>query len=230
VLAASACFTVFAQSAEPPGVDEVLTTYIHALGGAAAIDRITTREVQGSVGLRAHITYFWQKPDQVLRIGKGNRIGINGGAGWIAPRRGRTKKLGRGAERPLQMDANPLRYVRLKELYPKFVSSPTETVEDRAMHVIAAPNNLGVTKFYFDAETHLLRRIEETGETSAYFKTTTDFLEYKEVNATKFPFRIIHSTTEPGGAEEDFRVNKVIENVPLNPAAFSNPRIDPVAR
>jgi len=75
-----------------------------------------------------------------------------------------------------------------------------------------------------------LRRIEETGETSAYFKTSTDFLEYKEVNATKFPFRIVHSTTEPGGAKEDFRVNKVTDNVPLNPAAFSNPRVDPIAR
>ena len=230
MLAALACLSLFAQSAKPPGIDEVLSAYIQALGGAAAINRITTREVQGSVGLRAHVTYFWQKPDYVLRIGKGNRIGLHGGAGWIAPRRGRTKKLGRAAARPLQMDANPLRYVRLKELYPELVPSPPETVEDRRMHVIAAPNNLGVTKFYFDAETHLLRRIEETGETSAYFKTSTDFLEYKAVTATKFPFRIVHSTTEPGGAKEDFRVNKVTDNVPLNPAAFSNPRVDPIAR
>jgi len=74
------------------------------------------------------------------------------------------------------------------------------------------------------------RRIEETGETSAYFKTSTDFLNYKTVNAVQFPFRIVHSTTEPGGAKEDLRVSKVIENGPVNPTAFSNPRADPKGR
>ena len=116
---------------------------------------------------------------------------------------------------------------RLKEMYSELGPGPPETVDARAMHLIVAPNNLGATKFYFDAGTHLLRRIEETGETSAYFKTSTDFLNYKTVNAVRFPFRIVHSTTEPGGAKEDLRVSKVIENDPVNPAAFSNPRADP---
>jgi hypothetical protein len=128
------------------------------------------------------------------------------------------------------MDANPLRYVHLKELYPELKAGPPETVEARAMHVIVAPNNLGATKFYFDAETHLLRRIEETGETSAYYKTSTDFLDYKTAGAIEYPFRIVHTTTEPGGEKEDFRAGKVIDNAPVNPAAFNNPRADPKGR
>jgi hypothetical protein len=212
-------------------VDDVLTAYTNAVGGAAAIDRITTREIHGTlggtVGLHARVTYFWQKPNKVLRIGKGDRTGFDGSGGWIAPRRGRTKKLGRGGARPLEIDANPLRYVRLKDLYPELNAAPAETVDGRPMHLIVAPNNLGATKFYFDAETHLLRHIEETGETSAYYKTSTDFLDYKTAGAIQFPFRIVHSTTEPGGEKEDFRIGKVIDNQPVNPAAFSNPRADP---
>ncbi len=227
MLAGSACLSLFAQSPKPPSVNKVLAAYTDALGGSAAIDHITSREIHGSVGFHASVTYFWQKPNKVLRIAKGNRIGFDGGKGWIAPNRGRTKKLERGGARPLEMDADPLRYVRLKELYPKLDAAPPETVEERPMHLIVAANNLGATKFYFDAETHLLRRIEETGETSAYYKTSTDFLDYKTVDAVRFPFRIVHSTTEPGGAKEDFRVGKVISNVPVNPAAFSNPRADP---
>jgi hypothetical protein len=227
VLTTSACLSIFAQSAKPPGVDEVLAAYTQALGGATAIDSVTSREIHGKLGLRTGVTYYWQKPNKVLRIGKGSRIGFDGASGWIAPKRGRTKRLGRGAGRPLEMDANPLRYIRLKELYPELSAAPPETVEERPMHVIVAPNNLGATKFYFDAETHLLRRIEETGETSAYYKTSTDFLDYKSVNGVQFPFRIVHSTTEPGGAKEEFRVSKVVENIPLNPAAFNNPRVDP---
>ena len=30
----------------------------------------------------------------------------------------------------------------------------------------------------------------------------------------QFPFRIVHSTSEPGGAKEDFRVRKVIAMSP----------------
>jgi hypothetical protein len=230
VLAGSAWLSLFAQPAKPPSVNDVLAAYTNALGGAAAIDRITTREIHGRVGLHAGVIYFWQKPNNVLRIGKRNRIGFDGSSGWIVAQHGRTKKLGRGAARPLEMDANPLRYVRLKELYRELNAGPPEMVEARAMQVIVAPNNLGATKFYFDTETHLLRRIEETGETSAYYKTSTDFLDYKTVGAIQYPFRIVHSTTEPGGAKEDFRAGKVIYNAPVNPAAFNNPRADPKGR
>ena len=182
------------------------------------------------MGVHAHVTYYWQKPNKVLRLSKRDRISFDGSGGWIAERRGRTKRLGRDAGKRLEADANPLRYVHLREMYSELGPGPPETVDARAMHLIVAPNNLGTTKFYFDAGTHLLRRIEETGETSAYFKTSTDFLNYKTVNAVQFPFRIVHSTTEPGGAKEDLRVSKVIENEPVNPAAFSNPRADPKGR
>jgi hypothetical protein len=230
VLAGSACLALFAQSPKPQSVNNVLAAYTSALGGAAAIDRIATREIRGTVGLRTRVTYYWQKPNKVLRVSKGNRIGFDGSSGWIAVRRGRTKRLARDAGKRLEMDANPLRYIRLKEMYSELGPGPSETVDARAMQLIVAPNNLGATKFYFDAGTHLLRRIEETGETSAYFKTSTDFLNYKTVHAVQFPFRIVHSTTEPGGAKEDLRVSKVIENEPVNPAAFSNPRAAPKAR
>ncbi|HMJ60721.1 MAG TPA: hypothetical protein VK493_03120 [Bryobacteraceae bacterium] len=229
-MAGSACLSLFAQSPKPESVNDVLAAYTGALGGAAAIDRIATREVRGTVGLHAHVTYYWQKPNKVLRLSKRDRIGFDGSGGWITERRGRIRRLGRDAGKRLEADANPLRYVHLREMYSELGPGPPETVDARAMHLIVAPNNLGTTKFYFDAGTHLLRRIEETGETSAYFKTSTDFLNYKTVNAVQFPFRIVHSTTEPGGAKEDLRVSKVIENEPVNAAAFSNPRADPKGR
>lgn len=219
-----------AQSPKPESVDDVLAAYTRALGGAAAIDRITTREVHGTAGLAAHVTYYWQKPNRVLRIGKRDRIGFDGSAGWIARHGRRVQRLKRGAGPRLEIDANPLRYIHLRQLYSELGPGPPETVDERPMHLIVAPNNLGATKFYFDAGTHLLRRIEETGETSAYYTTSTDFLNYKAVDAIEFPFRIVHSTTEPGGTKEDFRVGKVIENEPLNAAAFSNPRADPKGR
>jgi hypothetical protein len=220
LLGGSACVPLFAQAPLFRSVDEVLTSYTQALGGSGAIDRITTREVHGTAH-HTSLTYYWQKPDKVLMIAKHERIGFDGGRGWIVARRRPLKRLARGGERHLEIDANPLRYARLKELYSELAPAPPETLDARTMDLLVAPNNLGATKFFFDTGTHLLRRIEETGETSAYYKTSTDFLNYTRVNALQFPFRIVHSTTEPGGFKEDFRVSKVINNVELNPAIFS---------
>lgn len=215
-----------AQSPKSESVEDVLAAYVNALGGVAAIDQVTSREIHGSTSLLGHVTYYWQKPDKVLRVSRHEKIGYDGSNGWIAPGRNKLKKLSRFAQTPLEIDANPLRYARLKDLYSDLAVGKPETIDERPMRLIVAPNNIGATRFYFDSETHLLRRIEETGETSAYFKITVDFLDYKPVNALQFPFRIVHSTTERGGKEEDFRIGKVTDNVPLNPAAFSNPRID----
>jgi hypothetical protein len=123
------------------------------------------------------------------------------------------------------MDANPLRYVYLKTLYPGGVSvAPNETVDSRPMNVLVAPNNLGAAKLYFDAQTHLLCRVEETGEVSAYYKNIAEFIDYKKVENVLFPFRIVHSSTAPGGAKTEFRISHVTENVKLEPGIFDRPQ------
>jgi hypothetical protein len=208
----------FAQAPKPRSVDDVLQAYIQAVGGLPAVDKITTREVRGR-----RLTYYWQKPDKVLQIDKKERTGYDGSTGWTSSRKKKVKHLPRGEELALEMDANPLRYVHLKDLYSELNPAPPETLESKPMDVLVAPNNLGATKFYFDSTSHLLFKIEETGETSAYFKTSTEFMNYQQVDGVQFPFRIKHSTTEPGGESEDFRVGKVIDNVDLKPQIFSKP-------
>ncbi|HEY3938019.1 MAG TPA: hypothetical protein VGL97_11345 [Bryobacteraceae bacterium] len=207
-----------AQAPKPRSVDEVLQAYIQAVGGMPAIDKINTREVRGR-----GLTYYWQRPNKVLQIHKKEKTGYDGSSGWTSSRKKKVKHLARGAELPLEMDANPLRYVRLKDLYSEVNPAPRETLDSKPMDVLVAPNNLGATKLYFDAASHLLSNVEETGETSAYFTTSTEFTDYRPVDGVQFPFRIKHSTTEPGGESEDFRVTKVIDNVDLKPQVFSKP-------
>ncbi len=91
------------------------------------------------------------------------------------------------------------------------------------MDVIIAPNNIAATKIYFDAATHLLRRVEEKGEISVYFTNTIDYFDYKDVDGVQLPFRMVHSTTEPEGHSEDLRVKKITHNVTLQAEVFSKP-------
>lgn len=212
-----------APSSPGKPADEVISQFVQAAGGAAAIDRIATREVHANRHHGSKLTYFWQKPNKVLLIEGKKRIGYDGSSGWMLSQKKHVSKLPKGSQIPLEMDANPLRYTSLKRLYPDIESAAPETLEDRKMDVLVSPNDLGSTKFYFDGSTHLLARIEETGEISAYFKNVTDFMDYQEIDGIKLPFRIVHNSTEPGAKTEDVRISKVIQNAPLKPGLFSKP-------
>ena len=213
------------QSANSPrAVDAVLSDYVKALGGANAVGHIESRVVHAKRRRAGAVTLYWKKPDLVLSVSKESREGYDGKTGWtISNKKKKVKRMARGAQLPLEMDANPLRYVDLKTLYSELDPAPTEEVDGSPMDVVVAPNNIAATKFFFDAKSHLLRRIEESGETSAYFRLSVDFLDYQDVDGIKFPFQIIHATTEPGGAREDLTVKQVEENVDLREEVFSKP-------
>ena len=205
---------------QPAGasIDRILQNYIHAVGGQAAIDRIQTREVRAG-----KLTYFWQKPNKVLLLTKKEKIGYDGSGGWVLSKKKHLTRLPKHAEQPLEIDANPIRYVHLKTLYFQINPAPSEEVDGIKMDVLVAPNDIGATKFYFDQSTHLLTRIDETGETSAYYKQTIEFLNYKEVDGVRLPFRIIHSSNEPGKGTEDIRISQIRQNIDLKPEIFSKP-------
>ncbi len=212
-----------AGSIQPEPTDEVISQFVQAVGGPAALDRIETREIHAQRRHGPKLTYFWQKPNKVLLVEGKKKIGYDGGSGWVLSEKKHVSKLPKGSQQPLEMDANPLRYATLKRLYPDVEPAAPETLEDRKMDVLVAPNDLGMTKFYFDDSTHLLARVEETGEISAYFKHVTDFMDYQEIDGIKLPFRIVHNSNEPGAKAEDIRISKVIQNMPLKPGLFSKP-------
>jgi hypothetical protein len=204
-------------------VESILADYVKAVGGYAAVDRLTSRETVAGLHHGPRITLYWQKPNQVLSLTKKERIGFDGTRGWTLSSKRKIKKLAHGAEVPIEMDANPLRFVHIRDFYSELDPSPPEELDGEKMEVIVAPNNLSATKLYFDAATHLLRLVDENGEVSAYFKNKVEFLDYQEVDGVRLPFRILHTTTEPGGASEDLRIKKITHNLQLQPEIFSKP-------
>jgi len=204
-------------------IDRILHNYVQALGGQAAVDRIQTREVRAEVHRGPKLTYFWQRPDKVLLITKKEKIAYDGSGGWTLSKKKHLTRLSKGAQRPLQIDADPIRYVHLKTLYFEIHPASPEERDGVKMDVLVAPNDIGATKFLFNQSTHLLSRIEETGETSAYYKQTTEFLNYKELDGIRLPFRIIHTSTAPGISTRDIRISKIEQNIELKPDIFSKP-------
>lgn len=222
-------FCAIAQNQTPPAhtprpVDAVLADYAKALGGLPAIDAITSRKIKASTSLLGKVELYWQKPNKVLLLDGKARTGYDGSSGFYYSKRKRVRRLQKGQEMPLEIDGNPLRYVHLHQLYSEINAMPQQTVDDTLMDVLVAPNDLAHTTFYFDAHTHLLARVDEKGETSAYFTQTVWFEDYKPVNGVLFPFNITHKTTDKGGPSADFKVKTVEENIPIDPESFSKPQ------
>ena len=205
----------------PQSVDQVISQYVTALGGQSALDRIESRQVRAKH--HGKLTYYWQKPDRILLIDGKEKTGWDGSSGWFLSSKKRVTKLPKGRQRPLEIDANPQRYAQLKTLYPDLEAAPSQSVDGKQMNVLKATNGRGATLFYFDSGTHLLARIEESGETSAYFHHSTGFSDYQPVDGVQFPFRIVHESDEPGAGKEEIRVAEVTQNVPINPAMFTRP-------
>jgi hypothetical protein len=214
-------FSADAPPARPP--DAILADYVKAVGGLDAVDKITTRETLGEFHRGPKVNFYWQKPNLVLSMTKKERVGYDGTRGWILTKKKKIKKMARGAELPIEMDANPLRFVHIKDFYSELDPAPAEEMDGEKMEVILAPNNIAATKLYFDTATHLLRRVEGNGEVSAYFTNTVEFLDYKDVDGVKLPFHILHSTTEPGGESTDLRIKTITHNIHLQPEMFSKP-------
>jgi hypothetical protein len=214
-----------AADAPPPRpVESVLADYVQAVGGFTAVDKLTSRETVANLHHGSRITLYWQKPDHVLRLGKKERIGYDGSRGWTLSSKRKIKKLAKGAQVPIEMDANPLRFVHIRDFYSELNPAPGEEIDGEKMEVVVAPNDLAATKLYFDAATHLLRFVDERGEVSAYFKNTVEYLDYREVDGVKLPFRILHTSTEPGVDSEDLRIKKITHNLALQPEIFSKPQ------
>jgi hypothetical protein len=156
-------------------------------------------------------------------MAKKERTGFDGAHCWTLSSKSKVKKLPHGAELPLQMEANALRFVHLKDLYEELNPAPVENIDGENMEIILAPNSVAATKLFFDAKTHLLRRVEEKGIVSVYFINTFDYLDYQDVDDARMPYHIVHSTTEPQGRGEDLKIKQITHNVKLQPEMFSKP-------
>jgi hypothetical protein len=216
--------SLLAQS-QSAKVDEVLHAYVVALGGETALNKIATREIDAKIHRFGEVTYYWAKPDKVLRISHHEKAGYDGGSWWTLSKKKKLTKLPKPEQRALEVDANPIRYAHLRDLYSEVNAAPPERIDDKPMDILVAPNNIGATKFYFDHATHLLVRIEDFGTISAYYQHIIDFSDYKSVDGIEFPFRIVHSTTEPGRKDEDIRVSKLHQNVHLDLQMFTKPSL-----
>jgi photosynthetic reaction center cytochrome c subunit len=213
-----------------PSAEVLIEKYMQALGGAAAIERISTRVEKGSVtgfGGRTFATEIYTKsPDQIATLTSfpnGQSVATyNGHEGWMGfPGRG-VREMGSSDLEAARLDADLHLATDLSKIFAEFKLAPPEKIDGQeAYHVLALKPGNPPTEFFFDEQSGLLvRQVRYAESPLGLYPTQIDYADYRDQDGVKIPFRV--TTSHPGNAST-FQVNEVQQNVAIDEARFAKP-------
>jgi photosynthetic reaction center cytochrome c subunit len=214
-----------------PSVEEILDRYVRAVGGAQAIEKITSRVLKGSRmgadGVLVPEEVYAKAPNKMLTVTSYPKVvfrtGFNGTKGWARSSQGEGRDLNDEMQAQLKREALFYKETRLKELYSKMTVPGRTTIGEREAFIIeATPAGGGIPeKLYFDAQTGLLvRTYTEAKTVVGQYPAQTDYEDYREVDGVKLPFTIRWSIP---GRVWGRKITEVKQNVPLDDAQFDLP-------
>jgi hypothetical protein len=215
-----------------PTVDQVLDKYVQALGGKAAVERLTSTSMKGtldvpSFNLSGTAEAYAKAPGKYVSIIDVAQYGVvahgyDGKAGWSNEPQAGLRDLAGGELAQLNRQGDLHKSIKLKELYPKMAVKEKGKVGDREAYIIeATPSEGGMEKLYFDTQTGLLVRQDVDSETPQGKQAIEIYSDdYKEVDGVKLPFGV-HEVTP----EYSFTIKwtEIKTNVAVDDAKFSKP-------
>jgi len=214
-----------------PSVDQIIDKYVQALGGKAAMEKITSRNTKGtldiSIGASGTADIYEKAPNKSLTLidiaGFGVvREGYNGTVAWSDnPQAGMREKSGVELA-DTKLDSEFHKPLKLKALYPKMEIQGKQKVGEREAYVIMATPAAGSPeKWYFDAQSGLLIRTDSERETPDGKIPVEGYLEdYKEIDGVKLPFTVRQVLP---AFSITIKVSEVKHNVPIEDSKFDKP-------
>ncbi|MGA7378568.1 MAG: c-type cytochrome [Candidatus Sulfotelmatobacter sp.] len=222
-----------AKESNGPSADELFEKYLKAVGGAAAVDKVTSRVMKGTITFgdsNVPIEIYSKAPDErasVTHMPHGESMtAFNGHEGWLGMPGHPVREMHGPDIDGASMDADLHFPAHLTEMFSKVEMRGTEKVGDHEAYLVVG-ERAGKTplQLYFDKESGLLVRLVRFGETPlGRLPTQIDYVDYKETGGVKIPLR--WTLARPGG-RFTIQVSEVKQNVPVDDAKFAKPPSPP---
>jgi hypothetical protein len=240
-----------APAAVLPSVDEVLNKYVQALGGQAALRKITSRVIVGRrdiptgpgglVPMAADVEMYQKAPNLTMNVYRTEKFviadGFDGSGAWTQTIAGAVNDVPNPDAGRVRRMANFYEPIELRNDYRSMDVEGIDTVGTRRAYVLVGrPDGDTPERLYFDAQSGLLLR-------RAFYLTTAagpspfqiDFDDYRASGGVKMPFLI---RMDPAGQRTELgtmstlRITKVQNNVALDAGRFvrPEPRTRPATR
>jgi thiol-disulfide isomerase/thioredoxin len=217
---------------DQPTINDVLNKYVQALGGRAAVARVTSRVTKGRVDIAGvsfggKLETYAKAPNMALTVMTAEPMGVlkRGFDGLTAWSRSDQKDARQPSPTELAALADDLqlyRDIKLREIYPRMRFLDKGNVGTREVYILEAISRSGSTeKLYFEVESGLLLR-RDTMRPSSRGPVQAEFYfsDWRDVDGIKLPFK---TTERLAGTTYIFTLEEVRHNLQLDDEVFRAP-------
>jgi photosynthetic reaction center cytochrome c subunit len=228
-----------AAAAAPPTLptaDQLFAKYIDAVGGPAAVAKITTRVEKGNTIVgenKTPIDLYMKAPNMRYSVTHGQNgdsiTAFDGTAGWQGGGRGGPRAMAPIDSMSAMMDAAIAFPTGVKALFAQ-TRVRTDKIGDKEYYVLSGngPGTPSQVRLYFDEQTGLLTRVIRYNDAGlGSMPVQVDYADYRDADGIKIPFR--WTLSRPQG-RFTIQVDSVQQNVPVDDSKFAKPAAPPPAQ
>jgi hypothetical protein len=235
MIIASLALASGSRAADAPSVDSILTKHLTAIGGKAALEKVSSRvmkiKIHSDTLGDSEGELYAKAPNKVMsqiELGANGAMteGFDGKVAWAkTPWEGLREKTGDELAK-VKRDAEFHRELKLKTLYLDLAYKGTEKVEgEDALVLEAKPTPTSKEQLAYSAKTGLLIRQEsELQGPQGQINVTLLAQDYKAVDGVKYP-HLLKVKIAAGGQTFEFNWNviEVKHDVKIEDAKFTKP-------
>jgi len=230
-----------AQAVSAQTADEVVEKSLTAQGGRAALGKVTSRLMAGTMtvstpagDLPGTIEVLNQAPNKVRTLINLDLSAVGAGSLTVDQRFDGTTAFGMDSMRgdseitggrleSLRNGAFPTPFLNYKDRGVQLALVGKEKLKDRDMYVLTFTPSAGpVSRVWIDAETYLPAQTAQTVDSpeTGPVEQTTAFSDYRDVDGVKVPYKLTSTSSVQSFV---ITVTKVEHNVKIDPALFVKP-------
>lgn len=219
----------FRASGPTPTADQILEQYVEALGGAEAIQKVTSRVMKGVIHAGGQ-----EMPIEITAKGPNKRISamktpsgesltaFDGTAGWLGNTGRPARAMSAAESDAARMDAEMYLAVNIPKFFQQVRPGRPEKIGAATCFVLMGLRpGMPPVRMFFDRATGLLVRTVRYTETPlGRNPTQIDYADYKAVDGVKVPTK--WTLARPNG-RFTIEIKDIQQNVPVDDAKFAKP-------
>jgi photosynthetic reaction center cytochrome c subunit len=220
-----------------PTPEQILDKYIQAIGGADALQKISSRVEKGKAtvfgGRQVPVEIFIKAPDKrasVMHLPMGDNTAIyDGNTAWMSNPGRPVRELGGGELDAAKLDADIQFPLDAKQMFSELKVRGIEKIDGHdTLFVTGRRQGNPPIDMYFDQQSGLLvREMRYTETPLGRFPTQVDYSDYRLSGGVKIPFQ--WTQARPGNSSST-QLEEVQNNVPVDDSKFAKPPDLPPAR
>src|SRR5687768_1019308 len=215
-----------------PTIDELVKTYVNAIGGREAQEKLKSRVIRGRIELSGAASWgqleiYRKAPNKSLTVMNVDPMGqlkhgYDGCTAWSVGDTIGLKTLTGPALAHFSTNNDFYRDLKLQELYPGLRLMGRMNAKDRDFYLVEGFPLVGEAEImYFDSKSGLLTGRDITQQTpQGPIRVEMRYSDWRDVDGVKLPFKI--TQTMPN-LKYVFTVREVKHNLPVDDKLFEKP-------